>query len=165
MHAPRAQERGYSLAMGIGQFVVLRWDFGQDLLGHLQEVPSTPGMLGQDGGAPGHHSKQDGHGCSPAWGHNRGTSEAGTGTRTPQPQSSLTSSFRLCSRQHKTLQKKGFLSPLCPMRVAKLTSEQLGHPCTCPRPGLEPPGVAEGVRSWNGMSFELPSTPNHCGIP
>lgn len=148
---PQSQRRGHSPAMGIGQFVVLGGDFGQDLLRHLQEVPSTPGVLGQDGGAPRHDSEQDGHGSSPAGGQSRAQLrswargpagwhrdlQGGTGTgrvargpagwpsaqgpghsqdsdRTPRPQSSLISPFRFCSRRHKTLQKEGFLSPMCP---------------------------------------------------
>lgn len=44
-------------AMWIGEFVVFRGDFGQDLLRYLKEVSATPGMLSKDGGATSYHSK------------------------------------------------------------------------------------------------------------
>lgn len=47
--------------MRIGQLVVFRRYLCQDLLCHLQEVSSTPGMLGKDGCAPRHNSEQDSH--------------------------------------------------------------------------------------------------------
>lgn len=50
------------IPMWIGQFVVFRRYLCQDLLCHLQEVSSTPGMLGKDGCAPRHNSKENSHG-------------------------------------------------------------------------------------------------------
>lgn len=55
------EEKHDSLPMRIGQLVVFRRYLCQDLLCHLQEVSSAPGMLGKDGCAPRHNSEQDSH--------------------------------------------------------------------------------------------------------